>query len=155
MSHSDSYTRLRASLLLPVAFGRRVHAVRGFASVACVGLVGIVLAGCGAGGSSTTATTHQARHTVTSKALQKCGRHNVWVAGISCGDLPRDSMNRVEFDETEIVGTQPLRVIEKSLVTQVHQTSDGWTCTAQLTGRKVYTTCWRGSQIVRFVHPAW
>ena len=72
---------------------------------------------------------------------------------LSCGEVPSELGSNIRFAETDVLGTQPVRIIQRHLNTQALQTSDGWTCTGQLTGRTINTlsnTCWRASKIIRF-----
>jgi hypothetical protein len=67
--------------------------------------------------------------------------------------VPGELESRIGFAETDVLGTQPVRVIRHHLLMAVYRTSEGWTCTAQVTGKTIYSSCWRGSAIVRFGVP--
>jgi hypothetical protein len=120
-----------------------------------VALVSAALASCG--GSSAPVSTKKTSYSVKGERLKPCdgrGSSKVWVLGLSCNDVPGELQSEVSFAETDLLGTQPVRVIRRHLMTAVYRTSKGWTCTPQVTGKTIYSTCWRGSQIVRFGVPA-
>jgi hypothetical protein len=114
--------------------------------------VGILLAGLTACGGSNPEPNYptQVNFTVKGDRLTACGS-KLWVSGISCKEAPGDTFSQVGFAETDMSSTEPLSQIRSTLGAAFFRTNDGWTCKPEVTGRLIYNTCWRGSEIVRSV----